>query len=193
MLKSNYMEEKMEEEKKEQPEDQIVEQPEETMEEKPEEKAEEKKTKKKKEKTEEKVEEKPAVEKEEKKEEKTTTTKTVTRVESKFTGGAFANFFIEFLTDFVSICTLGLLYPLMLCWHKEWEVSHTYINGRQLMFDGKALQLFGKYLWWLFLSVINSTWTFWTQNTFIFVEDSHYWNSFCRMHDGRLVCKTQSD
>lgn len=127
-----------------------------------EEKIEKEKKKKKKEKPEEKVEEKSEDKIEEKNVEKaeekttstTTTVKTTTPRESKFTGGAFANFFIEFLTDFVSILTLGLLYPLMLCWHKEWEVSHTYINGRQLMFDGKALQLFGKYLLWLFLSVI---------------------------------------
>ncbi len=125
-----------------------------------EEKTEEKKTRKKKEKTEvveEKAEEKTEEKKEEKTTSATTTVKTATKTpqaESKFTGGAFANFFIELLTNFVSIFTLGLLYPFMLCWHKEWEVSHTYINGRQLMFDGKALQLFGKYLLWLFLSVI---------------------------------------
>ncbi len=79
---------------------------------------------------------------------------TFTTNDSKFTGGAFANFFIGLLTNIVSVLTLGLLYPFMLCWHKEWEISHTYINGKQLMFDGRAGQLFGKYIVWLLLSIV---------------------------------------
>jgi len=73
---------------------------------------------------------------------------------SVFTGGAFANFFIGLLTGFVTLITLGLAYPAMVCWQMRWEASHTYINGRRLKFDGKAGQLFGKYLLWMFLSVI---------------------------------------
>ena len=73
---------------------------------------------------------------------------------SRFTGGAFANFGISFLTILVTIVTLSLAYPAMKCWKMRWEVRHTYINGRQLTFDGKARQLYGKYLLWLFLSVI---------------------------------------
>lgn len=74
--------------------------------------------------------------------------------ESRFTGGAFANFGINFVTSLVTIITLTLAYPAMLCWKMRWEVRHTYINGRQLSFDGKAHQLYGKYILWLFLSII---------------------------------------
>ena len=73
---------------------------------------------------------------------------------SDFTGGAFALFFINLLTVFVTIVTLTLAYPAMKCWQMRWEVKHTLVNGRRLVFDGKAGQLFGKYVLWLFLSVI---------------------------------------
>lgn len=76
------------------------------------------------------------------------------QAESRFTGGAFANFFIGLLTGIVSVITLGLAYPAMICWKLRWKARHTYINGRRLVFDGKGTQLFGKFLLWLFLSVI---------------------------------------
>lgn len=42
----------------------------------------------------------------------------------------------------------------MKCWKMRWEVKHTYINGRHMVFDGHAVQLYGKYLLWLVLSLI---------------------------------------
>ena len=42
----------------------------------------------------------------------------------------------------------------MECWKLRWKASHTYLNGRQLVFDGAAKQLFGKYVLWAFLSAI---------------------------------------
>lgn len=74
--------------------------------------------------------------------------------ESRFTGGAFANFFIGLISAFVSLITLSLAYPAMMCWKMRWETKHTYINGRHLVFDGKGIQLFGKYIIWFLLSVI---------------------------------------
>ncbi len=74
--------------------------------------------------------------------------------DSFFTGGMLANFFIKLLTGFVNLITLGLTYPLMLCKYMDWETRHTWINGRQLIFTGKAANLYGKYLLWYFLSVI---------------------------------------
>lgn len=73
---------------------------------------------------------------------------------STFTGGAFANAGINILTGFVCLITLGLAYPAMVCRKLRWKCSHTFINGRQLKFDGNGLQLVGKYLLWLFLSFI---------------------------------------
>ncbi|MDE5667193.1 MAG: DUF898 domain-containing protein, partial [Clostridia bacterium] len=73
---------------------------------------------------------------------------------STFTGGAFANAGINILTGFVCLITLGLAYPAMVCWKLRWRCRHTFVSGRQLVFDGKGVQLIGKYLLWLFLSLI---------------------------------------
>ncbi len=73
---------------------------------------------------------------------------------SRFTGGAFANAFIGWISVLVSVLTLGLAYPAMACWKNRWRASHTYINGKQLAFDGKALQFLGKFMLWLLLSVV---------------------------------------
>lgn len=73
---------------------------------------------------------------------------------SKFTGGAFANAFIGWITAIVSLLTLGLAYPAMICWKNRWIASHTYINNKQLTFDGKGHQLLGRFMLWLLLSVV---------------------------------------
>lgn len=73
---------------------------------------------------------------------------------SRFTGGAFANFFLALLTRLVSLLTLFIAYPAMMCMHMRWKVSHTYYCGRRLGFDGTARALFKKYLLWLLLSVL---------------------------------------
>ena len=73
---------------------------------------------------------------------------------SRFTGGAFANFFIGLISLIVTVCSLFLLYPVMKCWKMRWEVKHTCINVRHMVFDGHAVQLYGKYLLWLVLSLI---------------------------------------
>ena len=74
--------------------------------------------------------------------------------ESRFTGGALANFFIGLIAFIVSVITLTLAYPAMKCWKMRWQTKHTYINGRHLVFDGKGIQLFGKYIIWFLLTII---------------------------------------
>lgn len=73
---------------------------------------------------------------------------------SDFTGGAFANFGYNFLVSLVSIITLGIGYPFMYCVKKRWECKHTFIDGKQLVFDGKGGQLFGNLIKWALLSII---------------------------------------
>ena len=36
----------------------------------------------------------------------------------------------------------------------RWEAKHTVINGKRLVFDGKAIQLWDKWLLWLLLTLI---------------------------------------
>ncbi len=73
---------------------------------------------------------------------------------SDFTGGAAANFFIRLALVFGTIFSLGLAYPALKCWQMRWEVSRTYMNGRRLVFDGKAYMLYGSYIKWLLLSIV---------------------------------------
>ncbi|MDE7182296.1 MAG: DUF898 family protein [Clostridia bacterium] len=80
--------------------------------------------------------------------------KPVPKYESTFTGGAFKNAFIALVAWLAVAVSFGIVYPAMKCWHMRWQTKHTYINGRRLYFDGHAMQLFGRYLLWLFLSVI---------------------------------------
>lgn len=54
----------------------------------------------------------------------------------------------------VTFLTLGLCSPWAVCMQYKWQVKHTVINGRRLAFDGKASQLFGKWVLWLLLCII---------------------------------------
>ncbi len=73
---------------------------------------------------------------------------------SDYTAGAFANFFVGLLCLLVSIITVGIFYPAMTCWKTRWQYKHTFIHGRKLTFDGKGIQLFGKWLLWILLTVV---------------------------------------
>lgn len=83
-------------------------------------------------------------------------------VKSEFTGGAFGLFFVKLFVGFASSVTLGLALPAMICFYNKWIASHTVINGRKMYFDGKGIQLFGKYVLWTFLSIITiGIYSFW--------------------------------
>lgn len=73
---------------------------------------------------------------------------------SEFTGGVFANFGHQFVLGFVTMITLGIAFPFIYCWYKKWMCSHTYINGKQLSFDGNGGQLIVKFIIWGLLSII---------------------------------------
>lgn len=73
---------------------------------------------------------------------------------SKYTGGAIMTFLVNLVVGFVSIISIGLLFPFMFCWKKKWEAEHTFINGRRLVFDGKGTQLFGRFIIWALLAIV---------------------------------------
>lgn len=75
-------------------------------------------------------------------------------VKSVFTGGAFANALINWVSRFVTMVTLGIAYPFMVCWKLKWIAEHTFIDNRQQTFDGNGLQYFGQYILIWFLSAI---------------------------------------
>ena len=74
--------------------------------------------------------------------------------ESKF-DGVYAQKMSIFLTGaFMCIVTLFLALPAAVVMMYKWEAQHTVICGHRLDFDGKASQLFGRYVLWLFLTII---------------------------------------
>ena len=73
---------------------------------------------------------------------------------SRYTGGAIVRSLMKWLSVIVSIITLSLALPAMVCWRERYECRHTYIDNKQLRFDGHALQLLGKFVLWVLLTVI---------------------------------------
>ena len=66
-----------------------------------------------------------------------------TRPDSVFTGRMLELLGIELATIFISALTFSIAYPWMLCWKQRWYADHTYINSKQMRFDGTGGQLFG--------------------------------------------------
>jgi len=75
-------------------------------------------------------------------------------MESKFTARLIALIGINLLTALVSTITLSLAYPAMHCTKERWIARNTYIDGKQLAFDGTGAQLFGTYLKWVLLTIV---------------------------------------
>jgi len=61
---------------------------------------------------------------------------------------------VNLVTYVVSALTFSIAFPWLLCWKERWYAEHTYINGRQLYFDGTGMQLIGNWIKWVLLSVI---------------------------------------
>ena len=61
---------------------------------------------------------------------------------------------VNLLCGLLNLISIGLLYPFTVCYKLRWINKHTVINRKKIVFDGKAIQLFGKYILWWFLTVI---------------------------------------
>lgn len=73
---------------------------------------------------------------------------------SVFTGGFFASLGITLVTWLVSTITLGIATPWLTCWKESWYAENTFIDGKQMQFDGTGGQLFGSWIKWWLLSVV---------------------------------------
>lgn len=74
--------------------------------------------------------------------------------ESKFTGGLLGLIGIGIVSVIVAIITLGFGIPWTVCYKQRWYAEHTYIDGKQLVFKGTAMGLFGQYIKWFLLTII---------------------------------------
>lgn len=59
------------------------------------------------------------------------------------------------ITNFILVFfTLGIATPWAVCRYYNWKTKHTVIEGKRLMFVGKAGSLFGNWIKWLLLTII---------------------------------------
>lgn len=73
---------------------------------------------------------------------------------SYFDGGLLGLIGINLLQILLIGLTLGICTPWAVCIKERWVAKHTYIDGRQLVFDGTGGQLFGNYIKWFLLTLI---------------------------------------
>jgi len=83
---------------------------------------------------------------------------------SFFDGGLLDLILLSIGGAIMTILTIGILYPWVLCLVYGWKINHTVIDGRRLHFSGKAVGLFGNWMKWLGLSIITvGIYSFWVQ------------------------------
>lgn len=71
-----------------------------------------------------------------------------------FNGGAGTYFGTALLGGFITIITLGICYPFSFVLMEQWRAKHSFIEGRQLVFTGTGVGLFGLWIKWFLLIVI---------------------------------------
>lgn len=74
--------------------------------------------------------------------------------ESKFTGGVLGNLGTKMLVGLAFVFTLGIGAPWAMCYRNKWIVEHTVIDGRDLAFDGKGVELLVACLKWLLFYIV---------------------------------------
>ena len=74
--------------------------------------------------------------------------------ESRFGGTALELFCIVALQYLMILITLGIGTPWALCMRERWRTESLVIDGKQVFFDGKGRELFWRYMWWSFLTLI---------------------------------------
>lgn len=60
----------------------------------------------------------------------------------------------ELLGALVTVCTLGIFYPLAMVWLHKWEAKHTVINGYRLRLDANPWSLVGRWILWELLTLV---------------------------------------
>ena len=79
-----------------------------------------------------------------------------------YTGSAILLALLRIAWYLLGIVTLGIMLPQAICWEKKYIYSRTTYKGRQLEFNGRGIQLFGRsLLWGLLLIVTLGIYGFW--------------------------------
>ncbi len=84
--------------------------------------------------------------------------------ESHFDGGLLEFIGWTLLGSLITGLTLGICLPWSYTMIYNWEIKHTVIDGRRLVFDGTAIGLFGNWIKWFLLTVITfGIYAFWLE------------------------------
>ena len=81
-----------------------------------------------------------------------------------FDGGAATYVGTSILAFLITVVTLGIAYPYALVLMQRWKAKHTFVEGKQLVFTGTGIGLFGNWIKWFLLCVITlGIYSFWVQ------------------------------
>ena len=62
----------------------------------------------------------------------------------------------------IAALAFEMCYPFALVYRERWKAKQACIDGRQLVFTGSALSLFGNWIKWLLLSIVTlGIYVFW--------------------------------
>ncbi len=73
---------------------------------------------------------------------------------SSFDGGVLEYIGIRILSTCIIIFSFGIATPWAACLVYHYEVDHTVVDGKRLVFNGNGGSLFGNYILWYLLSII---------------------------------------
>ena len=74
--------------------------------------------------------------------------------ESKFTGSVIMLGLYSFLWGLLNTITLGILIPWTTSWKHKYYAERTTYSGKKVKFDGKGIQLLGKWVLWELLCIV---------------------------------------
>ena len=81
---------------------------------------------------------------------------------SRFTGSVWGWFGVRIAFALGVIFSFGVAFPWLVCYRERYIASRTLVNGRRIYFDGAGVQLIGKYIQWLLLTIITfGIYSFW--------------------------------
>lgn len=75
-------------------------------------------------------------------------------MESRFSGKLWGLICLSIKQFLLCLVTLTIGTPWAICMKERWIAKNTIIDNKQLIFDGKGIQLLGKMIKWGFLCII---------------------------------------
>lgn len=72
----------------------------------------------------------------------------------KFHGGVASYIGVGILSVLLTVFTIGIAYPWVVCMQQRWKTNNTSISGRRIAFSGSGIGLFGLWIKWWFFSLI---------------------------------------